>query len=58
MDNHQIITAILDAQVSSPYGDRCSFKLGYLMALLANLADRHPEVADDLRNRLNTAGGL
>lgn len=58
MDNYETIMALLDAQVSTPYGDRCSFKLGYLVSLMATLADRYPEMANDLRDRLKTAGEL
>jgi hypothetical protein len=58
MDNYQTIIDLLDAQVSNPYGDRCSYKLGYLVSLMATFADRYPEVANDLRDRLKTAGEL
>lgn len=54
MSGHELVDALLEANRSEPYGNTCSAKLGYLMAVLASLADRHPEVADDLRNRLNT----
>ena len=57
MDNHQIITAILDEKVSSPYGDRCSFKLGYLMEMLGGIADRYPDVANELQTRLKIVKG-
>jgi hypothetical protein len=57
MNNHQIITAILDEKVSSPYGDRCSFKLGYLMEMLGSIADRHPAVAKELQDRLKLLKG-
>lgn len=57
MDNHQTITAILDAQASKPYGDRCSFKLGYLMEMLGSIADHHPDVAAELQDRLKNLKG-
>lgn len=57
MDNYETIIAILDAQVSSPYGDRCSFKLGYLVSLMATLADRHPAVAKELQDQLKNLKG-
>jgi len=57
MDNHETIKAILDAHVSSPYGDRCSFKLGYLMEMLGSIADRYPDVANELQTRLKIVKG-
>lgn len=57
MDNYETIIAILDAKVSSPYGDRCSFKLGYLVSLMATFADRHPAVAKELQDRLKNLKG-
>lgn len=57
MDNYQTIIDILDAQVSSPYGDRCSFKLGYLMEMLGGIADRYPDVANELQTRLKIVKG-
>lgn len=54
MSSHELVDALLEANRSEPYGNTCSAKLGYLMAVLASLADRHPEVADDLHSRLNT----
>lgn len=57
MENINLIAAVLDAARRGPYGDSCSFKLGYLMEMLAQIADRHPEVAEDLRERLNLLKG-
>lgn len=54
MSGRELVDALLEANRSEPYGNTCSAKLGYLMAVLASLADRHPEVADDLHSRLNT----
>jgi hypothetical protein len=54
MDNHETIIAILDAKRFHPNGDSNSFKLGYLMELLGSIADRHPYVAAELRDRLNS----
>lgn len=53
MSGRELVDALLEANRSEPYGNTCSAKLGYLMAVLASLADRHPEVADDLQSRLN-----
>jgi hypothetical protein len=58
MSSHETIKAILDAKVSSPYGDRCSFKLGYLMEMLGGIADRYPDVANELQTRLKIVKGL
>lgn len=57
MSNHETILAILNAQSFKPYGDSCSFKLGYIMELLGNIADRHPEVAAELQDRLKSLKG-
>ena len=57
MDNDKIITAILDAQSYKPYGDSCSFKLGYLMEMLTSIADHHPDVAKELQDRLKSLKG-
>lgn len=57
MENIKLVAALLDAARSGPYGDSCSFKLGYVMETLAAMADRYPEVAEDLRQRLNQVKG-
>jgi hypothetical protein len=57
MENMKLVAALLDAARSGPYGDSCSFKLGYVMETLAAMADRYPEVAEDLRQRLNQVKG-
>jgi len=58
MDNHETIEAILDAKkMSSPYGNSCSFKLGYLMEMLGGIADRYPDVANELQTRLKIVKG-
>ncbi len=57
MENMKLVAALLDAARSGPYGDSCSFKLGYVMETLAAMADRYPEVAEDLRQRLNRVKG-
>lgn len=57
MSNTEIILAILDAKRAEPYGDTCSFKLGYLIDTLASIAYRHPDVAAELKDRLNHMKG-
>lgn len=57
MENMKLVADVLDAARRGPYGDSCSFKLGYLMEMLAQIADRHPEVVEDLNNRLNLLKG-
>lgn len=57
MDNYELVSAILDAKRSEPYGDSCSFKLGYLMEMLASIANNHPDVAAELQDRLNSLKG-
>ena len=54
MSNHETILAILDAERGEPYGDTSSFKLGYLILMLASIADHHPDVAAELQDRLNS----
>jgi hypothetical protein len=53
MSNHETILAILDAERGEPYGDTASFKLGYLILMLTSIADHHPDVADELQDRLD-----
>ena len=57
MSNHEIILAILDAKRGEPYGDTASFKLGYLIEILASIANNHSDVAAELQNRLNSLKG-
>ena len=57
MTNLQIITAIIDAKRSEPYGNEQSFQLGYIMTLFAEIADHHPDVASELQDRLNSLKG-
>jgi hypothetical protein len=57
MTNLQIITAIIDAKRSEPYGKERSFQLGYIMTLLAEIADHHTDVASELQDRLNSLKG-
>lgn len=57
MTNLQIITAIIDAKRSEPYGNEQSFQLGYIMTLLAEIADHHQDVASELQDRLNSLKG-
>lgn len=57
MTNHEVITSLLDAKRNYPYGDTCSFKLGYLMEVLTDIANNHPDVAAELQDRLNSLKG-
>jgi pterin-4a-carbinolamine dehydratase len=57
MTNTQIITAIIDAKRSEPYGNEQSFQLGYIVMLLAEIADHHPDVAVELQDRLTSLKG-
>jgi hypothetical protein len=57
MSNHETILAILDAESGEPYGDTASFKLGYLILMLTSIADHHPDVAEELQDRLNRVKG-
>jgi|DEB3_MinimDraft_2_1074329.scaffolds.fasta_scaffold102292_2 hypothetical protein len=57
MSNHETILAILDAERGEPYGDTASFKLGYLILMLASIADHHPDVAAELQDRLKSLKG-
>ncbi len=57
MSNHETILAILDAERGEPYGDTASFKLGYLIIMLASIADHHPDVAAELQDRLKSLRG-
>jgi hypothetical protein len=57
MTNTQIITAIIDAKRSEPYGNEKSFQLGYIVTLLAEIADHHPDVAAELQDRLTSLKG-
>jgi len=57
MSNHETILAILDAERGEPYGDTASFKLGYLILMLASIADHHPDVAEELQDRLKSMKG-
>lgn len=57
MTNMETIAALLEEAKSGPYGDSCSFKLGYLMELLAQIADNNKDVAAELADRLNYAKG-
>ena len=57
MSNHETILAILNAERDEPYGDTCSFKLGYLILMLSSIADHHPDVASELQDRLNSLKG-
>lgn len=53
MTDFEIITALLDTKRGEPYGDTCSFKLGYLMQVMAEIADKHPSVRLELIERIN-----
>lgn len=57
MSNHETILAILDSQTGEPYGNEPSFKLGYLILMLVDIADHHPDVADELQDRLKRIKG-
>lgn len=57
MSNHETILAILDSQTGEPYGNEPSFKLGYLILMLVDIADHHPDVAEELQDRLKRIKG-
>ena len=57
MNNMELIAALLDESRAGPYGDSCSFKLGYVMQLLAEIADSNKDVAAELQGRLNFMKG-
>ena len=57
MSNHETILAILNSQTGEPYGNECSFKLGYLILMLVDIADHHPDVAEELQDRLKRIKG-
>lgn len=57
MSNHETILAILNSERHAPYGNECSFKLGYLILMLTSIADHHPEVAAELQDRLKSLKG-
>lgn len=57
MTNMDLIAALLDESRDGPYGDSCSFKLGYVMQLLAEIADSNKDVAAELQDRLNFMKG-
>ena len=51
MSNHETILAILEAESDAP------FKLGYLILMLVDIADHHPDVAEELQDRLKRIKG-
>lgn len=57
MTDFEIITALLDVKRDQPYGDTCSFKLGYLMQVVAEIADKHPAVRLELISRITEIKG-
>ena len=57
MSNHETILSILEAESDAPYGNECSFKLGYLILMLVDIADHHPDVAEELQDRLKRIKG-
>lgn len=68
MSNHETILAILEAEneamlavleanSDAPHINECSFKLGYLILTLVDIANHHPDVADELHDRLKRIKG-
>ena len=57
MTNMELIAALLEESKAGPYGDSCSFKLGYVMQLLAEIADANKDVSAELADRLNYLKG-
>jgi hypothetical protein len=53
MTNEELIVLLLDSKRDEIYGDTCSFKLGYLMSVLSDIADKHPAVRLELIALIN-----
>jgi hypothetical protein len=53
MTNDELVALLLENKNGVIFGDSCTFKLGYLMVVLADIADKHPAVRLELIARIN-----
>lgn len=53
MTNEELIVLLMDGKRGQPYGETCSFKLGYLMSVLSSIADKYPAVRLELIAMIN-----
>lgn len=53
MTAHQIIQALIDSKRNEPYGNEASYQLGYLIEVVAWLANHSESVMDDLKALLD-----
>jgi hypothetical protein len=61
MENRDLILDVLNTHCSQEDGwhqHSAAYRLGYLMEIMAEMADKHPYVAAELRDRLNYLKGM